>query len=623
MKVSSHLLPSFFTALVLVSVACETDNTCPCAMNQYSLRVIVDDYEQGCDDGNGWTASRIGTDRGIEGDGDFSVVIENGRAEVEVTTGRAGIWTSLRHRAVDRGEEDVLDTERLLGPLVVDYHQVELVGIEVEAENLGGDTDLLVELEDAEGNVQFEQVCPLDAGLAQCRFPVTFELERDEDGNLEDPPKIKLLRWTIVGAGHVVVDDVRLIIDTRGRELAESVFLYSLSHLGHCYEASSGAVRDRSIWPAADMSAVGSTGAFALAASVAAHLAVFTVSDAEGIVERTIELVRSLPTCHGLLPRFISSSGDSWEIVEDTEWSSIDTVIGLTSLILAAEHFDLETSDLEEMMREIDWTDLTDSDTGHIAMGYAYAPDGDHCGSRLDSSWESFGSEELLMALAYTAATGETAPCPTNHGSGSNALTWDESGFNSELAALFFPLNGASRCGISWETYRQQAMARQFGYFWDSTEHPSYREVGLFGVSASEVPEPCAVADDEVYGAWGVGGGRGPDDGSSLVGYPIVAPHYAAMAMDEFPESAETLFAYLLEDANEWGILTPLNNVESVGLSEDGTIRFNSMKGSWNLVMTALGAGHALVREGEYPPYVALAENEFLSAGFTAILSVE
>lgn len=603
--------------------ACDYEYECPCTMNRYPLRVIVDDYEQGCDEASSWTSSRIGTDRGIQGEGEYSVTFTEGRAEVEVTSGQAGVWTSLRHRAVDRGEDDVLDTERLLGRLVVDYYQVQLVGIEVDLENLGAATELLVELKNAEETVVFEQRCPLDEGDAQCRFPVTFELVTNEDGEEEPLPKIKLLSWSIVGEGHVIVEDVRLIIDTRDREITESVFLYAYSHLGQCHDSASGVLRDRAIWPAEDFGAVNSMGLFALTASVASHLAITTVADAREIVEQMVTTVTSLPTCHGLLPHFITTSGDGWDIVEDTEWSSIDTVIVLVSLILAAERFDIDTADLEQMLNDIDWSELTDTASGHIAMGYDYVPDGDHCGSRLGTAWQDFGSEELLMAWAYTSATGETAPCPNNHGSDDSARTRDESGFNSELAALFLPLDGVSRCGVSWEDYRPQAMERQFGHFWNSTDYPPYRELGLFGVSASEVPEPCAVSDDDVYGAWGIGGIVGMNDGSELLGYPIVAPHYAAMVMNEFPESSETMFAYLLESAGGTGILTPLNNVESLGLDESGEPRWSSLKGSWNLGMTALGVGRALVREGEYPPYVALAQNELLSTGFAAVVSGE
>lgn len=477
-----------------------------------------------------------------------------------------------------------------------------------------------MELLDADDEVVFEQRCPLSEGHAQCRFPVSFVPIEGAEGEEAQLPKIKLLNWSIVGPGHVMVDDVRLIIDTREREIGESAFLYAYSHLGQCYDPVTDVVRDRSSWPAEELGAVGSIGLFALSLSVASHLAITTVEDAREIVERLLELVGSLPTCHGLLPHFITSTGGSWEIVENTEWSSIDTVIALTSLILAAERFGVATADVEQMLRDIDWSDLADTGAGHVAMGYAYGPDGDHCGSRLETNWEDFGSEELLIAWAYSATTGESVPCPNNHGSADSARTWDESGFNSELAALFLPLEGVSRCGVSWADYRPEAMVRQSGYFWDSTEYPSYREVGLFGVSASEVPEPCAVAEDEVYGAWGIGGGRGVDDGSELVGYPIVAPHYAAMVMDEFPESAEAMFAYLIEDAGEGGIFSSLNNVESLGFSSDGELRWSSLKGSWNLGMTTLGVGRALVREGEYPPYLALAENELLQTGFTAIV---
>jgi hypothetical protein len=131
------------------------------------------------------------------------------------------------------------------------------------------------------------------------------------------------------------------------------------------------------------------------------------------------------------------------------------------------------------------------------------------------------------------------------------------------------------------------------------------------------VPEPWAVEEDEVYQAWGVGGhNNSANDGTRAVGYPIIAPHYAAMIGAEYPGYFEDVFRYLLETKT---IFTPLNNVESFGIDNADNLRWNSLKGAWNLSLQVLGAGRTL-SGGNYLPYQALNENSFLSQGFTLIM---
>ena len=64
---------------------------------------------------------------------------------------------------------------------------------------------------------------------------------------------------------------------------------------------------------------------------------------------------------------------------------------------------------------------------------------------------------------------------------------------------------------------------------------------------------------------------------------------------------------------------TGLCNIESIGMDLDSSIKFNSLKGSWNLSLQVLGAARAL-SGNNYLPHREMDENEFLSDGFTIMM---
>jgi hypothetical protein len=122
------------------------------------------------------------------------------------------------------------------------------------------------------------------------------------------------------------------------------------------------------------------------------------------------------------------------------------------------------------------------------------------------------------------------------------------------------------------------------------------------------------VDPEDVYGAWGVGGTIDSNDGRSLIGYPILAPHYAAMVSAEHRQEAGVVIDFLLDTET----LSPMNNTESFGVDDQGIVRWNSLQGSWNLGMQVLGLGRSLSEE--YLPYEALASNAFLYEAFDALM---
>jgi hypothetical protein len=552
--------------------------------------IIVDDYAGFSNFGKDWYYTRIGTNRGEMGpyNGIYSVNIGGGNASVNVTLGWAGVWTSL----LDLADSDPeIDPTQLLGPYIKSQYQPSIIGVEVDI--IDGTGQFKIELKKKNDTIIAQQVYQLTGGSRTLVLPVAPQTS------------FKFLNWVVDGAGNAIVDQVRLEIESPGYTFPEAVFLFSYGHLSQCYEPGSGLVRDRARWPVQDRASVQTIGTFALATAIAWQLGYVEESAAVNIITKTRDTILTLqPRYKGLFPHFLKNGN----IEEGSEWSSIDTVITLIAEILACQAIGEDTSQLEAMLQAIDWDDLTDNGTRSISMGYDY----DY--NKLESRWDTFGSEAFLMAVGYSAATGNNNVILENF---DYPPTWDGSGFNDELAALFFPMNTTDMWGNDWWTYRQEAFTSQVEYIANlQTIHQDYHNYDLFGLSAGEVPEPWTVQVGEEYGAWGVGGHNGQaNDGSALVGYPIIAPHYAAMVWAEHPNESENVFQYLMEVRKRF---TPLNNVESFGIDLDGIVHWNSLKGSWNLSLQALGVSRALF-SGNYLPYDALSQNNFLYQGFGTI----
>ena len=321
-------------------------------------------------------------------------------------------------------------------------------------------------------------------------------------------------------------------------------------------------------------------------------------------------LLLDLPRWHGLWPHWTrTSTAGTPEIVWGTEWSSIDTVIAADGLLTAQQALGLDTAGTEQLLRNIDWADLTKPD-GLIAMGYTYD------GVRLPWVWDIFGGESWLVELAYASAGHAVAPLtypapPTANGSG----------FIDELAFLFVPPPaGHDYWGTDWTAYRRAAADRQIYYYPSSYPELCFAQLGLFGLSAAEVPDPSLVSPGSIYQVFGVGG-RDPcaNDGVALLEAPVAVAHYAGLAASLRPNEAGALWEWLMAG----GLVSPLNNVESLMFSPSATcsaagVTVNQLKGSWNLALQTLGWGRYLAeRRGQVPVlWQATLSNAFLWEGY-------
>jgi hypothetical protein len=286
----------------------------------------------------------------------------------------------------------------------------------------------------------------------------------------------------------------------------------------------------------------------------------------------------------------------------------VDTVIAAIGLLSAQQALGLDTSGTEALLRGIEWGDLVMP--GGISHGYT-------CDDALiPYAWDVYGGESWLVELAYAAATGRIAPLtypsqPTANGSG----------FIDELAFLFAPPpSGKDVWGNDWQAYRSAAADAQMAYFGARYPTSCFVRVGLWGLSASEGPDPARVPPGNIYQAFGIGGRfAAPNDGSALWGAPVVTPHYSALIASLRPEEATRVWDWLIGH----GYFSPLTNVESL-LFQAGTscdppvVTWNSLKGSWNLALQALGWGRYLAeRRGQVPIlWRATMENALLQQGY-------
>jgi hypothetical protein len=97
--------------------------------------IIVDDYEGVSSPGREWYYSRIGTNRGEMGYGDYSVELGGGNASAMVNDGWAGVWTSLKYL---NNMNDDLDSAQILGPYIRGQYQPQIIGIEFELSSGSG-----------------------------------------------------------------------------------------------------------------------------------------------------------------------------------------------------------------------------------------------------------------------------------------------------------------------------------------------------------------------------------------------------------------------------------------------------------------------------------------------------
>lgn len=486
----------------------------------------------------------------------------------------------------------------ILPAQILPFYQSQITGITARIARGSPGRILRLELKD-NGAWQWSDQVTLNGGEQVASFPLP------ELGNIDE------LLWILDGVAgdQVVLDSITFTATTQITDTATRVFVWSYGQLLNNWDPNTGLVRDRGSDPSGKFDAIQATGSLAAATAQAAQLGVVAPDEAREIVEKIGQvLLTQMPDEGGLLPHFVQiSPTSSITTAPGVEYSSVDTVIAAIGLLTAQEALDLEASGTEALLNGIDWEDLVKPDG--ISMGYGCAETG------VCPIWDVFGAESWLVELAYASTIGNVAPMAR-----STPPTVNGSGFIDELAWLFVPPpDSPDYWGTDWEAYRKEAADRQIGFYPENDPTSCFAQLGLFGLSAGEMPEGS-------YLTLGVGGSdRPPETGVGTLDAPAITPHHAGLIASLRPDAASAMWHWLIAN----GLFTPLNNVESLlfppgaPCDRSGAV-WNHSKLSWNLALQTLGWGRYLAeRQGQTPIlWQAATENPLLRAGYCLLTQV-
>lgn len=569
-----------------------------------SVLILVDDFEpQPLQGDTVYYYNRIGGDRGEFGDA--AVVWGAGQVTTTITADNSygGVWMSLNHPIRER---DSINFSAILPAQILSPYQSKITDLTVQISGSTTGSMFKVELKDPAGIKQWEISRTLAGGPQILTFDLSLE------GLEEITELVWLLDQSAVG-DYVVIDQISFTATHPFTDVANAAFVWSYGMLLNNWDPATGLVRDRSQYASGEFEAIQSTGSLAAATAMAEQLGFISAESAVEIVTAIGDtLLNDVPRYHGLWPHLVEIPlPGEITIVEGTEWSSADTTIAALSLLIAQNALGLDTSGTEQMLQAVDWDGL--ETMNGISHGYSYE------GELLTSCWDTFGGESWLVALAYAASVHQVPPIaypepPTANGSG----------FIDELAWLFVspPIN-EDYWGTNWNPYRVTAANAQMDYYCDNYPTSCFCQLGLFGLSAGEVPMPSAVEKEDIYQAFGVGGRfTSALDGSSLLDGPVVVPHYAALVASLHPAGTINLWAWLTNQ----GSFSPLNNAESILFASGASctaagLDWNELKGSWNLALQTLGWGRFLAEQrGQIPIlWQASSSNPFLHAGYALL----
>ncbi len=563
--------------------------------------ITIDDYlPQPFQGDSDYYYNRVGGDRGALN----NVLLNYGVGQVRITIQSGtwgGMWNSLNHP--DR-ENAPIDFSAVLPAQILDQYHSQITDINVGIADSTPNVLLRTELKN--GSIKnWQQSTQLTGESQKLSFALPI---------ITDTTNLNFILEPASAGDYVVIDKITFTATNPISDVALASFVWSYGMLLNNYDATTGLVRDRSNYASGEFEAIQATGSLAAATAVAHQLGIINITDTIDIVTQISNtLLLDVPRYNGLWPHFVEiTPSNTITIVANTEYSSVDTAIAAIGLLEAQQALGLDTTGTEQMLSDIMWADLLLPNG--ISHGYTES------GVRLTSSWDVFGGESWLIDLAYAAAAGQIPPLahplpPTANGSG----------FIDEIAWLFYPPPCPNDYWEApWPVYRWQAVYSQTTYF--STNYPTscLAQLGLFGLSAGEVPTPSAVAKAQIYQPFGIGGQFSPpNDGVALLGAPVAVPHYSAMAASITPTTAISMWAWLIDE----GPFSPLNNVESLMFPADAAscsadeMEWNELKGSWNLALQTLGLGRYLAQQrGETPIlWQAMRDNQFLADGYALI----
>jgi hypothetical protein len=565
-----------------------------------TVNILVDDFKPQPYQGESvYFFNRLEGDRGALNDSALDWA--DGQVTATISSGKewGGIWMSLNHPI---REGLPIDFSAIAPWPILPAYQSQITGISVQIASGTPGLTLRLELKDG-GDLSWKHEFKLD-GVEQA-----INAELPALGNIN---QLVIVLDNATAGDFVVLKRISMTAIVPTSDTGTDAFVWSYGMLLNNWNPATGLVRDKAKDASGEFDAIQATGSLAAATAVAQQLGVISRPDAAEIVNKISDsLLLKLPRFHGLWPHWVkTSSTGEFVIVDQTEWSSVDTVIAAIGLLEAQTSLGLDTSGTEQLLKEIDWNDLV-TEKG-ISHGYSY--DGD----LIPYAWDAFGGESWLVELAYAGGTGQVAPLAY-----ASPPTANGSGFIDELAWLFVPPPvRQDYWGTDWASYRTAVVEKQISYYPSHDSSSCFAQLDLFGLSAGEVPAPWMVAQNEMYQAYGIGGAFAPANDGSGLGTPVVVPHYSAMAVSRRADESVRMWDWLIEN----GYFTPLNNVESLTFANETdcgpeNVQWNQLKGSWNLSLQALGWGRYLAEQQErtFTLWQSAEVNPFLKSGYAVL----
>jgi hypothetical protein len=568
------------------------------------FNILVDDFTPQPYQGESvYFFNRLEGDRGAINDS--LVDWGNGQMTMAISSENSwgGVWMSINHPI---REGIPINFSAILPSQILPAYQSQITGITINVKS--GTPNRIFKIELKYGNdLEWTDQIRLN-GAEQV---VSFDLPAL--GNIS---QLVFVLDDASESDSVILDSVSFIATTQITDTATTAFVWSYGMLLNNWNTSTGLMRDKARDASGEFNAIQATGSLAAATALAQQFGVVDRQSAISIVNKINDtLLNKIPRKHGLWPHWVRiSDEDEIEIVPNTEWSSVDTVIAAIGLLDAQQSLGLSTVATEEILREIEWKNLV-TEKG-ISHGYTYDE------QLIPYAWDVFGGESWLVELVYASATGEVTslayPAPP---------TANGSGFIDELAWLYvMPPMNPDYWGNDWTAYRVSAVDKQISYYAPDTAS-CFARFGLFGLSAAETPAPARVPKENIYQAFGMGGQFAPvNDGTVSLGSSVVIPHYSGMIASLRPQAAINMWHWLIVN----GYFSPLTNVESLTFPLNSncapnSIAWNHLKGSWNLALQTLGWGRYLAeRDGNIPAvWQATKSNPFLQNGYLLLTTKE
>jgi len=581
----------------------DTTSTLPLSkgtLQQQDITILLDDFiPQPYQGDTIYSFNRLDGDRGAISD----TLMDWGNGQVTMSMAPnstwSGFWMSLNHPI---RESVALDFSSILPAPIRSNYQASITGLQVQIAEATPGGILKIELKNGDRSQWVKQISLNGGGQTiHVNLPVlgyinhlVFVLDQGKAGDF------------------VVIDRVTFTGKSKIKDTATAAFVWSYGMLINNWNPTTGLMRDKARDASGEFDAIQATGSFAAATAVAYQLGIIPRADAIQIVNRISNtLLNEIPRFHGLLPHWVRTlPNGEYAIIKNTEWSSVDTTIAALGLLEAQSGLKLNTSSTEQLLTGVDWGSLV-TENG-ISHGYTYE------GNLIPYAWDVFGGESWLVELAYASVTGNVAPLAYP-----SAPTANGSGFIDELAWLYVPPPiGKDVWGTDWALYRKSAAQSQISYYPFILPDSCFSKLGLFGLSAGEVPAPWLVTKNNIYQAYGVGGAFGGANDGLGFGTPVITPHYSAMIASLRPNQSLKMWKWLIKK----GYFTPLNDVESLMFTNESdctpsNVQWNQLKGSWNLSLQTLGWGRYLAEQDgkQFILWKAVMKNSFLSDGYSVL----